>query len=143
MFGPPDGGLCQLKTLQHILLFLIVTLVIGAEMDSSIFVYFSVIAILHFQSHFLFHSDAPVCRWLTLTSWHSQHTAQPMAWSPPRWILVSTVLCCVLKDHIIYLNRTLVSVSQALAVVTNMHTTRAPSLFPMNLPTTRALSPLI
>jgi hypothetical protein len=66
-----------------------------------------------------------------------------MAWSPPGWILVSTVPCCVLKDHIIYLNRTLGSVSQALAVVTNRHTTQEPSLVPMTLPTTQALSPSI
>jgi hypothetical protein len=50
------------------------------------------------------YSDIPVRRWFTQTSWHSQHIAQPMAWSPPGWILVSTVLFCVLKDQIIYLN---------------------------------------
>jgi hypothetical protein len=43
----------------------------------------------------------------------------------------------------IYLKRTLGSVSQALAVVTNRHTSQASSLVPMTLPTTRALSPSI
>jgi hypothetical protein len=66
-----------------------------------------------------------------------------MAWSPPGWILLSTVPCCVLKDHIVYLNMTLGSVLQTLAVFMNWHTTRAPSLVLMTLPTTRALSPSI
>jgi hypothetical protein len=52
MFALPNGNFCQLKTLRHILLFFIVTLVIIMKMDSSIFVSFSDIVILHFQSHF-------------------------------------------------------------------------------------------
>ncbi len=51
MFALPNGNFFQLKTVQYILLFFIVTLVIVMEMDSSIFVIFSVIVILHFQSH--------------------------------------------------------------------------------------------
>jgi hypothetical protein len=51
MFALPNGNFCKLKTLRHILLFFILTLVIVAEMDRSIFVIFPVIVILHFQSH--------------------------------------------------------------------------------------------
>jgi hypothetical protein len=77
------------------------------KMDYSIFVFHSNSGNCCGYGEFHFcvsYSDAPVCRWLALTSWHSQHVAQPMAWSPPNWILVSTVLFCVLKDQIIYLN---------------------------------------